>query len=178
MIIQTPPVGDGGAAGGGVVARGREGGDFGPGASSVVPDGEGIGEVPGNGAVPVMLVETGERARFQNELPDRGGGLRGGRRAEDGEPQAGVIGGGAAERQVGRSDAEHRNEGVGGERWARCAESRFRGCSRLTRVVRRCSFHRRWCQVRSWVQVQSEFSRVGDRSPRQKTGVGWIIDFD
>ena len=73
---------------------------------------------------PVILTGTGERARFQNEVPDRGDGgdlvEDGGPRTAGGGSEASVIGEVAAERREGRCDAEHRNDGVGGE--GGCAE--------------------------------------------------------
>ena len=124
-----PPVGHGAEAGGGVVERGDGGAAVGQEPPSAAAVGEGTGEVPGNGGVPVVLVGTGERARFQNELPDRGegGGANqdGGRTTEGGGPQAGVIGEVAAERLERRPDAEHRNEEGDGEHAAERQEGRF-----------------------------------------------------
>ena len=111
----NPPVGRRAEAGGGVVERGDGGAAVGQEPPSTAAVGEGTGEVPGNGGVPVVLVGTGERARFQNELPDRGdrGGANqdGGRTTDGGGREAGVIGEVAAERREGRCDAEHRPAG-------------------------------------------------------------------
>jgi hypothetical protein len=84
-------------------------------------DAEHRDEEGGKSAVPLMVTETGEGARFQNELPQGEDGERrsedglpgmqdGGRRTEDGGGGAGDIVQCAPERHEGHCDAESRNE--------------------------------------------------------------------
>jgi hypothetical protein len=73
------------------------------------------GERTAGGDVPLMVTGTGERARFQNELPQAQGGLQ---RSEDGTAEDGSEErrdslACAAERQHGRSDAGHRDDDNG-----------------------------------------------------------------